>query len=227
MGQSRINLNKEGNIVHTTRVEKLPTIIRYGLVSQYHHGYNGSFERTKQGEQFGLKACPCEQLITQEEIDKLTNRGLIFFHAIGARSNSGLTTITNLWQNIWGHMVGLLIRPEDFLIGTAEKKDYELGAFIGDTDALKRKGIREYWEDVMWGAIAHGENRASQDFHQWEYRVSSCIPWKKFSALVVSATQKKRLPLMTKNIISRVRALPKDMQRPVYDTANHLLYSPN
>ncbi len=108
-----IELNHPGNVVHTTGVEKLADIVKYGLVSRYHYsdvkGLADTYPR--------LRNCPCGQNLDQKTIDRLNYRGLLFFHVIGAEyNNGGRVSVERLWAPILGSSFGILIQPEDFLV---------------------------------------------------------------------------------------------------------------
>ncbi|MDP3882366.1 MAG: hypothetical protein Q8Q31_05810 [Nanoarchaeota archaeon] len=214
------NLNKPGNLIHTVNYDRLTDIVAYGLVSQYHH-----WDWTTMTQIHGMgNRCPCEQELSQGIIDQLNNRGLLFFHSIGAKYKSGRGTVsvTNLEWPVSEERVGILIEPKDFLKGVPEESEYELSAFQGDPVALEKIAIKRYWEEKEGGAIEYGRGNARND-PPWEFRIPSCIPWKKFSAFVVSPKKKKQ---RVSHLISLMSQLRPSELKPIFDISGDPQFSP-
>ncbi len=215
-------INSPGNILHATTLDRLDTIVKYGLVSMQHN--RDWKEKTYLSSGYKFDGCPCNQNISKEIMASLDTGGYVFFQALGVPSiNGGMVTVRNTHWAVCSTGFGILVTPSSFLNNTPKREEYELGAFRGDKEAIALKSLYEFWDGLRRKAMKYRMGKI-QPVLDWAFTVPCCVPWVKFDALIVFHGEGR--DQNCNRIVTAMKEIRPREQKPVYDTFGNVLYAP-
>jgi hypothetical protein len=217
---NNIDIDRDGLLVHMTHMKNLASIVKYGLVvgSHFHPVKTAEYERSYYDPV--KNGCPCGQLLPQENNEN--RRNILFFSVIGTMFRGRRTDFNGDRKPYVERDFGILIEPENFIKGLSivDLKTLEYKAFIGDKDADRLWGRYSYYRNLNLEIQWHLKGR-----EDWEYVISSCVPWNTFSALVVPHRSQHRKQNLDAIVGVMEKERPQDERKPIYDDTGKLLYA--
>lgn len=203
-------INRAGNLIHTTDISNLETVIKYGLISLSH-------ENDWQTINPKLRRCPCGQDLGTGLVRYLGKSATLYFHSLGHHTptspNPEELGLENLYWPINEGTFGIFIEPENLLSLPTLSLGERLLASIGERTYSRRLAEENYWHRVYQLAKKFGERR----IFDREFKISCCVPWEKFSGLIIDQkNEEEALRLMN--------AFRAEMKKPLYDSKGNVLY---
>ena len=231
---------QKGLLFHASYLPSLPTILKYGLATQFHFETSPLKDGTLHGFDKKTNGCPCNQEIPQDMVH-LRLPGVIYFRVTG---NADYRWEGKVFRDkprdfVDGYHFGVFTDPRSFLDDFPETREQEFKAFLGEPKAVERERLRQYYEYIF--AEMRSTLLGTDYYYGTEFWMASCIPWNKFTAIVLSDNPPENFystflgkiisyPGLTKKKVLEdlVGMMEKEKSKeeriPIFDISENLLY---